>query len=155
MTRLLPALLVLALSLAAFTAADAHARFTVNSSMEGVALGMSSDAVRARLGEPADREAGPDFSTWRYRRPAIEVTFKPEVVVTLHTRSRQVRGPGSIGVGTRERRLKTVLGRRLRCETTAGQRLCVVGSFATGRRSTVFEMVRRRVVAVTISRSVE
>ncbi len=76
-------------------------------------------------------------------------------MVTLHTTSADVRGPGRIGVGTRERRLKAELGRPLRCETTAGQRLCVVGSFGTGKRSTVFELVRRRVTAVTISVSVE
>ena len=152
--RLLPGCLALALGVPAVTATDAHAGFKVNRSMASAAIGMSTEDVRERLGAPAGREAGPDFSTWRYERPPIEVTFKPEVV-TLHTTSAKVRGPGSIGVGTRERRLKTVLGRRLRCETNAGQRLCVVGSFETGRRSTVFEMVRRRVTAVTISLSVD
>ena len=151
--RALPAILVLALGAPFVGAADAQARFVINRSMERVAIGMSTDEVRERLGQPAGREAGPDFTTWRYRRPPIEVTFKPEVV-TLHTTSPKVRGPRSIGVGTRERRLKAVLGRRLKCETTAGQRLCVIGSFETGRRSTVFEMSDRRVTAVTISRSV-
>ena len=152
--RLLPGFFTLALSLPAIAVTDAYARFKVNRSMEGVAIGMSTDEVRDRLGAPTGRDSGPDFSTWRYRRPPIEVTFKPDVV-TLHATSAKVRGPGSIGVGTRERRLKAVLGRRMRCETTAGQRLCLVGSFDTGRRSTVFEMVRRRVAAVTISLSVE
>lgn len=152
--RLLPALLAMAVAGPSLGAADAQARFVVNRSMEGVAIGMSSEEVRTRLGEPAAREAGPDFETWRYRRPPIEVTLKPEVV-TLHTTSAMVRGPRDIGVGTRERRLETVLGRRLRCRTTARQRMCMIGSFATGRRSTVFEMARRRVTAVTISRSVE
>ncbi len=152
--RLLPGFLALALGLPALAATDAHAGFRVNRSMEDIAIGMSTDEVRERLGAPAGREAGPDFSTWRYRRPPIAVTFKPDVV-TLHTTSAKVRGPGSIGVGTRERRVKAILGRRLRCETNAGQRLCVMGSFETGRRSTVFEMVRRRVAAVTISLSVE
>lgn len=151
--RPLAAALAVALSAPLVGTGDAQARFVVNRSMEGAAIGMSTDEVRERLGEPRNREAGPDFDTWRYRRPPIEVTFKPEVV-TLHTNSEKVRGPRSIGVGTRERRLKAVLGRRLRCETTARQRLCVVGSFETGRRSTVFEMVHRRVTAVTISRSV-
>lgn len=152
--RLLPAVLAAALGVSCFGVTDAQARFVVNRSMEGVAIGMSTDDVRERLGTPGSREAGPDFTTWRYRRPPLEVTFKPDVV-TLHTTSARVRGPGRIGVGTPERRLKAVLGRGLRCETTARQRMCMLGSFETGRRSTVFEMERRRVVAVTISRSVE
>ncbi len=153
-SRLLPALLVAVLGVPSFGAAEAQARFVVNRSMDGVALGMSSADARERLGDPAHHHAGPDFTTWHYRRPPIEVTFKPRVV-TLHTTSAGIRGPRNIGVGTRERRLKAVIGPALRCQTTARQRLCVVGSFETGRRSTVFEMVRRRVAAVTISRSVE
>ena len=149
-----PAFLALLACALLVPAAEADAGFVVNRSMEGVALGMSTDEVRERLGEPRRRTAGPDFDSWHYRRPGIEVTFKPDVI-TLHTRSDGVRGPRDIGVGTSERRLKSVLGRRLRCETTAGQRLCVVGSFATGRRSTVFEMLRRRVATVTISVSVD
>ncbi len=147
-------LLAVALSLPYVGVAEAQARFVVNESMEGAAIGMSTDEVRGRIGEPERREAGPDFEAWRYRRPPIEVTFKPRVV-TLHTTSAGIRGPRNIGDGTRERRLKAVIGPALRCQTTARQRLCVVGSFETGRRSTVFEMVRRRVAAVTISRSVE
>jgi hypothetical protein len=147
-------LLGVALSLPFAGVAEAQARFVVNESMEGAAIGMSTEEVRSRLGAPERREAGPDFETWRYRRPPVEVTFKP-AVVTLHTTSADVRGPGSVGVRTRESRLRSVLGARLRCETTAQQRLCVVGSFETGRRSTVFEMVRRRVTAVTISLSRE
>lgn len=152
--RRLTALLWLALGLSYAGVAEAQARFVVNESMEGVALGMADEGVRERLGEPERREAGPDFATWLYRRPPIEVTLKPDVI-TLHTTSADVRGPGSIGVRTRESRLRAVLGERVRCETTARQRLCVVGSFATGRDSTVFEMKRRRVTSVTISRSVE
>ena len=152
--QLRPILLAVALILPYAGVAEAQARFVVNESMEGVAIGMSTDEVRGRIGEPERREAGPDFETWRYRRPPIEVTFKP-TVVTLYTTSADVRGPGSIGVRTRESRLKAVLGGRLRCETTARQRLCVVGSFETGRRSTVFELVRRRVTSVTISLSRE
>lgn len=78
------------------------------------------------------------------------MTLKPEVV-TLHTASRSIRGPGAIGFATHERRLKAVVGRRLRCRTTRSRGFCVVGSFATGRRSTVFDLRRRWVVAVTIS----
>ena len=89
-----------------------------------------------------------------YRRPPIEVTSKPDVA-TPHTPSIAVRGPSGIGVPTSERRLKAVLDRRLRCETTAEQRLCVVGSFETGRRSTVFEIVRGPVKTIAISESVE
>ena len=153
MVRRLAATVVTGLCVAVGVAAPADARFVINESMEGVELGMTTAEVRARLGAPTRRDAGPDFVSWRYRRPPLEVALKPEVV-TLHTRSEDIRGPRGIGVGTREPRLKAVVGRRLRCETTAGQRLCVYGSFETGERSTVFEMERRRVAAVTISVSV-
>src|SRR5215210_378528 len=41
---------------------------------------MTRDAVRERLGAPARRELGPDFVNWRYRRRAMEVTFKPRLI---------------------------------------------------------------------------
>jgi hypothetical protein len=81
----------------------------------------------------------------------LRLTFKPRVI-TLFTRSAFVRGPRDIGVGTSERRLKSVVD-GLRCESAEGQRLCFAGSFDTGRRSTVFVMRRRQVTSVTISLS--
>ena len=71
----------------------------------------------------------------------MEVTFKPRVI-TLFTRSAFVRGPRDIGVGTSERLKRVVDG--LRCESAEGQRFCFLGSFDTGRRSTVFVMRRTR-----------
>jgi hypothetical protein len=131
------------------TAASAHAGFRINRSMEGVRLGMAQSDVRERLGRPARRERGPDFLNWRYRLPAMQLTFKPRVV-TLFTRSPFIRGRADIGVGTRERRLRRVV-RRVECESAEGQRLCVVGGFDTGDRSTVFVMRRRQVTSITIS----
>ena len=150
MTRalLIPCLTVAVL---AVTAASAQAGFRINHSMEGVRIGMSQADVRERLGRPARRELGPDFVNWRYRRPPVEVTFKPRVI-TLFTRSPFVRGRADIGVGTHERRLRRVV-QGLRCESVAGQRSCVVGSFDTGERSTVFVMRGRQVRSITISLS--
>jgi hypothetical protein len=143
--------LTLAVAVAALApAVSAQAAFRVNRSVSGVELGMSRAEVRERLGRPARRELGPDFVNWRYRRPSIELTFKP-TVITLFTRSAFVRGPRDIGVGTRERRLERVLRGRVRCQSAEGQRLCVVGGFETGQRSTVFVMRRRQVASVTIS----
>ena len=132
-------------------AASADAGFRINRSMEGVRIGMSQAEVRDRLGRPARRELGPDFVNWRYRRPPMQVTFKPRVI-TLFTRSPFVRGRSDIGVGTSEQRLRRVV-RGLRCDTAEGQRLCVVGSFDTGERSTVFVMRGRQVRSITISLS--
>jgi hypothetical protein len=148
----LRAMLVLAVITTALAvpAAAADARFRVNRSMEGVALGMTQDEVRDRLGRPAHRDLGPDFVTWHYRRPRMEVTFKP-AVITLFTKSKTIRGPHDIGVGTRERRLERVLGARVSCQSAEGQRLCIVGGFDTGERSTVFVMRRQRVTSITIS----
>jgi hypothetical protein len=39
----------------------------------------------------------------------------------------------------------------VKCESAEGQRLCVVGGFDTGDRSTVFAMRRRQVTSITIS----
>ncbi len=147
MTRLALTVPIAAALLAA--AAPADGAFRINRSMEGVALGMTDEQVRAKLGRPDGRTLGPDFVTWRYRRPALEVTLKPDVI-TLFTRSRQIRGAHGIGVGTTERRLRQVV-KRVRCRNFAGQRLCVVGTFATGRKSTVFAMRGRRVTDITIS----
>jgi hypothetical protein len=117
--------------------------------MEGIRLGMTQADVRERLGRPARRERGPDFVNWRYRLPAMQLTFKPRVV-TLFTRSPFVRGRQDIGVGTHERRLTRVVP-RLQCDTAEGQRLCVVGGFDAGERSTVFVMRRRQVTSITIT----
>jgi hypothetical protein len=100
--------LSLAALLAAVLPATAEAGFQINRSMQGVRLEMTRDAVRERRGAPARRELGPDLVNWRYRRPAMEVTFTPRVI-TLFTRSAFVRGPRDIGVGTSERRLKSVV----------------------------------------------
>ncbi len=110
---------------------------------------MTQSDVRERLGRPARRERGPDFLNWRYRLPAMQLTFKPRVV-TLFTRSPFIRGREDIGVGTQERRLRRVVS-RVRCDTAEGQRLCVIGGFDTGERSTVFVMRRRQVTSITIS----
>jgi hypothetical protein len=42
---------------------------------------------------------------------------------------------------------------KLACESAEGQRTCVVGSFDTGERSTVFVMRKRQVRSITISLS--
>ena len=144
------ALLLLATSAILFVpTGPAQAGFRINRSMEGVRLGMTQADVRERLGPPARRERGPDFVNWRYRLPAMQLTFKPRVV-TLFTRSPFIRGRQDIGVGTRERRLRRVVS-RVQCDTAEGQRLCVVGGFDTGERSTVFVMRRRQVSSITIS----
>ena len=135
----------------AVTGASAEAGFRINRSMEGVRIGMSQAEVRERLGRPARRELGPDFVNWRYRRPSMHVTFKPRVI-TLFTRSPFVRGRRDIGVGTHERRLRRVVP-ELRCESAEGQRLCFVGGFDTGERSTVFVMRGGQVRSITISLS--
>jgi len=129
--------------------ASAQAGFRINRSMEAIRLGMSQAEVRERLGRPGRRELGPDFVNWRYRRPAMELSFKPRVI-TLFTRSPFIRGRQDIGVGTHERRLTRVVP-RVECDSAEGQRLCVVGGFDTGERSTVFVMRRRQVTSITIS----
>src|ERR1041385_8117499 len=106
---------LLALLATALLAPPAHAGFRINRSMEGVRIGDSQTAVRQQLGKPARKELGPDFVNWRYKRPAIEVTFKPKVI-TLFTASAFVRGPSDIGVGTSERRLKRVV-KGVSCES--------------------------------------
>jgi hypothetical protein len=132
-----------------FFAASADARFRINRSMEGVALGMSRAEVRELKGRPADRELGPDFVSWIYRRPRMEVTFKPRVI-TLSTTSRRIRGPGDIGIGTRARRLRRVIERPVRCRPLDQPTFCTVGSLDTGRRYTLFTLSGRRVDSINI-----
>jgi hypothetical protein len=130
-------------------AAPADARFRINRSMEGVELGMSRAEVRALKGKPADRVLGPDFVSWTYRHPRMEVTFKPSVI-TLSTNSRRIRGPGDIGVGTSERRLKRAIERPVRCRSLVGPVFCTVGSLADGRRYTLFSLPGGRVDSINI-----
>ena len=135
-----------------FLAAPADARFRINRSMDGVELGMSRAEVRDVKGAPAGRDLGPDFLRWTYLRPRMEVVFKPQAI-TLFTSSRRIRGPGDVGVGTRERRLKRVIDRPVQCSSAEGDRFCVVGSFDTGRRNTVFALTGGRVSSITIGLS--
>jgi hypothetical protein len=151
MIRALLIACVLAATALGVAAAPTQAGFRINRSMEGVRIGMTQAEVRERHGRPARRELGPDFVNWRYRRPPIEVTFKPRVI-TLFTNSPFVRGPSDVGVGTHERRLRRVVS-EVRCESAEGQRLCIVGGFDTGERSTVFVMRDRQVRSITISLS--
>ena len=146
MTRLA---LLASVALLGLAAAPAQAGFRINRSMDGVRLGMSRAEVRDVKGSPADRDLGPDFVSWTYRRPRMEVVFKPRVI-TLFTSSRAIRGPGNIGVGTRVRRLEAVIDRPLRCSSAEGGRFCVVGSFDDGRRNTVFSVTAGRVDSITI-----
>jgi len=132
-----------------FLAPSADARFRINQSMEGVQLDMSRADVRELKGKPADRELGPDFVTWTYRHPRMQVTFKPRVI-TLSTSSRRIRGPGDIGVGTRQRRLKRVIDRPVRCRSLEGPTFCTVGSLDDGRRYTFFELPGGRVDSISI-----
>jgi hypothetical protein len=140
---------VLTLLLVLAAAAPAQASFQINRSMGRVSLGMTAEEVEAELGKADDSSLGTDFVDWTYRSPAIRVTLKGEVI-TLYTRSREQRGPGGIGVGTSERRLRAAVG-KARCSGSGSARMCVVGSFATGRRSTVFSIRRGRVRDITIS----
>jgi hypothetical protein len=63
-----------------------------------------------------------------------------------------VRRRRDIGVGTHERRLRRVVA-DLRCQSAEGQRLCFVGGFDTGKRSTVFVVRGGEVRSITISLS--
>jgi hypothetical protein len=130
-------------------AAPADARFRINHSMEDVQLGMSRAEVRELKGPPDARRRGPDFVSWIYRRPRMEVTFKPHVI-TLSTNSRRIRGPHDIGMGTSERRLKRVIERPVNCHSSEGPTFCVVGSLETGRRYTLFTLAGGRVDSIDI-----
>jgi hypothetical protein len=142
---------VLTLLLVLAAAAPAQASFEINRSMAGVRIGMTSEEVEAKLGAPASKSLGTDFVDWTYRSPALQVTLKPDVI-TLFTSSRTQRGPGGVGVGTTEKRLRAVV-RRARCSGSGTARMCVVGSFDTGRLATVFSIRRGRVRDVTIALS--
>jgi hypothetical protein len=131
-------------------ATPADARFHINRSMEGVQLGMSRAEVRELKGTPDARRRGPDFVSWIYRRPHMEVTFKPRVI-TLSTNSRRIRGPRDIGIGTSKRRLKRVIERPVSCQSAEGApTFCVVGSLETGRRYTVFTLAGGRADSIDI-----
>jgi hypothetical protein len=132
-------------------AVPADARFRVHRSMAGVELGDTGKQVRARLGAPDEVSRHGRTRNLVYRSRKMFVTLVGGKVHILSTDGRGQRGPGGVGVGTRERRLKRVLP-RVDCESAEGVRTCSLGGFDVGEVSTVFVMRKRRVSTVTISR---
>jgi hypothetical protein len=72
--------LSLAALLAAVLPATAQAGFQINRSMEGVHIGMTRDAVRERLGAPAEE---------RGRRLALRVRRRPAALLRRELRYRE------------------------------------------------------------------
>jgi hypothetical protein len=142
-------LVAVLLALAAPAVADA--RFVVNRSMAGVKLGQTGQQVRARLGAPDEITRHGRTRNLVYRSRKMFVTLVGGKVHILSTDGRGQRGPGKVGVGTREKRLKRVLP-KVDCESAEGVRTCSLGGFDVGEVSTVFVMKKRRVRTVTISR---
>jgi hypothetical protein len=143
-------LVMVLLMLAAPAAADA--RFVVNQSMAGVHLGMTGKQVRARLGAPDEVTRHGRTRNLVYRSRKMFVTLVGGKVHILSTDGRGQRGPGRVGVGTRERRLRRVLP-MADCESAEGVRTCSLGGFDLGEISTVFVMRKRRVSTVTITKA--
>lgn len=144
-------LAVLAASALAGPAA-AEAKFVINRSMAGVRIGMDGAQVRARLGKPTRVTTHGRTRNLVYRERKMFVTLVGGRVRILSTDGGGQRGPQGIGVGTRERRLRQVVGQAL-CESAEGVRTCSVGGFDLGERSTVFVIKRRRVATVTITKA--
>lgn len=124
----------------------------------GARLGMTRDAVEARLGPPVDIQASELHGGWTkatYRTPRMRVTFNGvDRVWDVRTYDRASRAPGGVGVGSTERRLRKAL--RLRCRPYGGParyrawRVCTDTAAHDGP-FTDFTLVHGRVRYVTVA----
>lgn len=131
--------------------APALAHITVNRSIGGIGLGMTTGEVRARLGAPTLSTATGGSRDLVYRDRGLVVTLSGSRVVIVSTRNRHERTARGVGPGSTLGALRARLP-SARCGEKAGVAFCRTGSIRPGRRSTTFQMEGGRVVTVTVAR---
>lgn len=152
--RAIARIVVVATALGLLAAVPAQAVIRPQKGMAGVRLGMTQTQMRDVLGPPVRTKQGMNdfgpFTQFIYRH-SITVTFQGNRRVTgISTRGRTEKTERGVGVGSSETAVRSKVG-HVRCETIAGSHTCHVGSFAAGRRVTVFLISKHGfVVSVTV-----
>jgi hypothetical protein len=117
----------------------------------GARLGSTQKQVRAALGKPArvqkgHNELAGNTTTFRYRF-GLEVQFAQASggrVANVSLKAKTDRTSNGVGVGTRERVLRTRIP-KVKCSTEFRVRTCMLGKLAAGQRVSTF-FIRRGVV---------
>ncbi|MFL5932210.1 MAG: hypothetical protein ACJ75P_13225 [Gaiellaceae bacterium] len=125
-------------------AADASATILPQKGMSGVALGMTTAQVRARLGGPIGTGGG----RWYYAR--VWVGFRAGRAVEITTTRSTERTGGGLGVDSSESSLRASYP-GLKCTAAIPFRRCRLGSGAPGTRVTDFMVGHGRVLQITIA----
>jgi hypothetical protein len=147
---------------AAFPASDKRKPIVVQSSIRGVALGMTPAEVRSKLGAPASTRV--DLSPiigkiriWRYHglRISFDSVRAGRTVLSVSSTSRRDRTSAGVGVDSSEADVERFV-RGARCMTRYGYRSCIVGSLRPGQTVTDFSVSGAgKVSRVTLSRVVD
>ena len=140
----------------------ARAPIVVQSSIRGVALGMTPTEVRGALGAPKASVVLPNpiigkVRIWRYS--GLRITFdgvgRGRTVLSVTSTSKGDRTAAGIGVGSREPEVRRLVP-GARCATRYGYRSCTVGGGQAGRIATDFSVSGAgKVTRVTLSRVVD
>jgi len=137
-------------------AASAPATISIGRGIAGVTLGMSQQAVRAKLGKPvrivhAKNEFGP-YTEFRYRGYVVDFQGNSATTAVITTAAHE-RTPSGIGVGSTWSQLRTKVP-HLHCEGTPTLGDCHVGELLPGKRVTDFFFrlgkVNRVVVGIVV-----
>ena len=134
----------------------------VQSSIRGVALGMTPNEVRSQLGPPASTrvETSPiigKIRLWRYHglRISFDSVRAGRTVLSVSSTSKRDRTHAGVGVASSEADVERFV-RGARCLTRYGYRSCIVGSLRPGHVVTDFSISgARKVSRVTLSRVVD
>jgi hypothetical protein len=140
----------------------ARAPIVVQSSIRGVALGMTPAEVRSALGAPAASGVSPNpiigkVRIWRYAglRIMFDSVRAGRTVLAVTSTSRADRTPAGVGVGSREEDVQRLV-RGVRCVTRYGYRSCMIGGEKAGQIATDFSISgAAKVTRVTLSRVID
>jgi hypothetical protein len=155
--RVLPVSLVAFVGMAGGVPPAAKAEIVINERIGKVALSMTDDQVRARLGRADDITyrsqdfGGPSKTYWYFGRLIVKFydIEAPRVAWSITTPSQRQRTASGLGVGSRVRTVRSTLTGE-RCQLSRGRGFChVIRRQRFGRR-TVFQFRRYRVTSVTI-----
>jgi hypothetical protein len=132
----------------------------VQSSIRGVALGMTPADVKDELGRPGSSAVSPNpglgkVRVWRY--PGLRIVFDSaragRTVLSVTSTSRADRTAGGVGVGSTEADVRRRVA-DARCLTRYGYRSCTVGGARRGSVATEFSISRAGTVTrVTLART--
>lgn len=126
----------------------------VDEGLAGVALGMSDDAVRAKLGDPDGRQPETfgrkaiEAERWVYARRNLTLILADGKVVLAESDDPRLKTDDEVGVGSDQRAIVKDLD--LECLPVGERVLCATEAGFVGEHQTVFIIERLKVVGVRV-----